>query len=145
MQPALDELAPKNRVLPHTPPDLRPGLGAQLRERVRANAERLQRVRKQGQDLTRLGLADKEAANQKLQASLQRTIKVGWKFSMEKGLITERANRCMQLFFSCSPVACKAAGACGLGGILQAMPGSAQFSGPALRKCQAETRSNTDV
>lgn len=48
----------------------------QIEERVRSATERLQRVRRQGQDLTRLGLTDKEAANQKLQATLQRTIKV---------------------------------------------------------------------
>lgn len=48
----------------------------QIEGRVRTAAERLQRVRKQGQDLARLGIADKDAANQKLQATLQRTIKV---------------------------------------------------------------------
>lgn len=48
----------------------------QIEEKVRSAAERLQRVRRQGQDLTRLGLTDKEAVNRKLQATLQRTIKV---------------------------------------------------------------------
>jgi len=115
VQPALEELAPKNRVLPHTPPDLRPGLGAQLRERVRANAERLQRVRKQGQDLTRLGLADKEAANQKLQASLQRTIKVRWKMFDGKRADKRACKSLHAAFLSLAApwLHGKAAGACG--------------------------------
>ena len=48
----------------------------QLEERALSAAERLQRVRRQGQDLRQLGLTDKEAANQKLQATLQRTLTV---------------------------------------------------------------------
>jgi hypothetical protein len=48
----------------------------QLEGRAQSAAERLQRVRRQGQELTQLGLADKEAANQRLQATLQRTLTV---------------------------------------------------------------------
>lgn len=51
-------------------------ISLQLEERALSAAERLQRVRRQGQDLRQLGLTDKEAANQKLQATLQRTLAV---------------------------------------------------------------------
>ena len=56
--------------------DMPPIISLQLEERAQSAAERLQRVRRQGQDLRQLGLTDKEAANQKLQATLQRTLTV---------------------------------------------------------------------